>query len=277
MDRENCRENGLLRCATCCLATSGGSDTYSAAYQSASSLLRLRQILSHDPESTSIDAFHALSDHIKEIYEQFSYPGSNISVIPNAVDRRFEVPHQSDFQPPYRLLYVGSLKNHKGVLKLVPLIDRLRSRSGVDFELTIVGEGDLRSSLETEAERRGLLGVIDFRGHVEYEELPEVYAKHDLFVYPGEWDEPFGRVFLEALATGTPTIASDVGAAEEILGEGGFVMGGSVAELTDGIETICTSGQLHALSEAASAETDRFRREAVIDRFTNMYQRIGDR
>jgi glycosyltransferase involved in cell wall biosynthesis len=238
--------------------------------------MSLRYILAQDPESTNIDAFHALSEHVKQTYETFSYPSERISVVPNALDERFLIPHQSSFEEPYRLLYVGYLEEHKGVRKLIEIMQRLHTDHDGEFRLTIAGDGGLRSELESLAEQSSVDEHIDFLDHVEYERLPDLYANHDLFVYPGEWDEPFGRVFLEALATGTPTIASNVGAADEILGSGGIATSGSVTDIADGIEELCTSGELRSLSEAAVSETERFRRDSVINDFVQLYRDIDN-
>lgn len=273
MDREPCTSNGAAKCARCSVATSGGHDEYGRAYRAASRLGYLKLVRDGEERADRVDGYHALSPHIERTYADFGFPRDRITVVPNVLDERFDRPHESGFDEPYDLLYVGSLDEHKGVDRLIPVLARLTSESSADFRLTVVGEGGLRSDLERRAEAAGIAPRVSFAGWVANDELPGVFAAHDLFLYPGRWDEPFGRVFLEALATGTPTVASDVGSVADILGDGGRTTDGSAAGLADAALQLVESGQLPALSAAARRRADEFRSEAVVPRLLDLYER----
>lgn len=278
MDREPCTSNGLAKCTACSLATSGGHDEDGRLYRSASRLGYLKLIRDGERVAGAIDGFHALSPHIEETYADFGFPRERFSVIPNLLDERFVRPHESEFEPPYELLYVGSLGEHKGVDVLVPILDRLRDRSADDYRLTIVGDGGLRSTLERKAAERGLSSDVTFTGWLPNEDLPAVFASHDCFVYPGRWDEPFGRVFLEALATGTPTVASDVGSVAEIVGEGGRTTDGTTDDFVATIRSVLEAADsaddgAAAISAAASEALDRYRAGTVLPQFEALYER----
>jgi len=272
MNDQPCTDNGLLRCTRCSLATSGGSDEYGRLYRSVSRLANLRLISGIEPESVDIDGFQALSTHVKETYEAFGFPGDRIAVVPNIVDESFLVDHRSDFADPYDLLYVGYLQSHKGVDRLPELLDRLRTESDAEFRLTVVGEGERRSAMEGEFERRGLSGAVTFQGYVPNDELPDVYATHDLFVYPGIWDEPFGRVFLEALAAGTPVVGTDVGAVGKIVDGGGVVVDGGTGDLATTVLEIVESGTLDNYSAAAKAAVQAYRSTPIVKQFEGLYE-----
>ena len=94
--------------------------------------------------------------------------------------------------------------------------------------------------------------------YIDNERLPEVYATHDLFVYPGKWDEPFGRVFLEALASGLPVVSSDVGNVWEIIGEGGAVIEGTVDSFVDTIRELAEERHLELLSREAKRSVGEY-------------------
>jgi glycosyltransferase involved in cell wall biosynthesis len=271
MDSHPCQSNGLLKCTRCSLATSGGGDEHSQLYRSLSRLGNLRLITQVSPEDVDVDGFQALSHHVKDTYEAFGYPGDRISVIPNILDEKFLVDHQSDFEEPYKLLYVGYLKKHKGVDRLPEILDRVRDQSGAHIKMSIVGAGGLRNSLETDFNRRDLSDSVKFHGKVPNDDLPKMYATHDLFVYPGVWDEPFGRVFLEALAAGTPIVGSDVGALADIVGEAGVVADSTPEALAHAIIRLLEEKILKSLSKATRVAAAEYDSEAVAQQFEHLY------
>jgi glycosyltransferase involved in cell wall biosynthesis len=265
-----CERNGVARCLKC---------AWNSTEETSESRLRwlisiggnARMIDSQPPERLAIDRYQALSSHVKSTYTGFGFPGDRIQVVPNAVDGRFDVTHRSDFEPPYRLLYVGYLHKHKGVLLLPQVVERLREELRFDVSLSIVGHGPVREQLEESVDGTE---AIDIVGHVPNEELPEVYASHDLFVYPGQWQEPFGRVFLEALATGTPIVATDVGATAEIISAAGRTVSPTVEGVTSGIVEVLSNGCLRDLHDATDSALEPYRPDRVKASLAEMYREL---
>jgi len=273
MDREPCTSNGLAKCTGCSLATSGGHDEDGALYRTASRLGYLKLVREGERVADRLDGYHALSPHIESTYADFGFPAEKLRVIPNMLDARFDVAHTSDFAAPYDLLYVGSLAEHKGVDRLLPVLARLNRDERGPFRLTVVGDGGQRAELERRAEREGVRERVAFTGWLDNADLPAIFAAHDCFVYPGRWDEPFGRVFLEALATGTPVVASDVGSVADIVGPGGVTTDGSVEEFTAAVRSLVDGGRLESTSRAAKRTVDQYRAEAVVPQFLELYER----
>lgn len=89
--------------------------------------------------------------------------------------------------------------------------------------LEIAGEGSLRNSLEQDVGRLGIAGNVSFLGWRE--DLPSVLRSWSIFVLPS-LDEGFGVAALEAMASGLPVVASDVGGLRELMqdGETGFLV-----------------------------------------------------
>jgi glycosyltransferase involved in cell wall biosynthesis len=114
------------------------------------------------------------------------------------------------------LLTVRDLQPRMGIDTLVRALQVLRARR----ELTCVigGQGPLRPHLEGLARDLGLGPAVRFVGHVAEEVLPLHYQAAELFVLPTRVLEGFGLVTIEALACGTPVVATPVGATPEILG-----------------------------------------------------------
>ena len=115
-----------------------------------------------------------------------------------------------------RLITVGRLspeKGHRYLLEAMPTILAHHPTA----TLQIVGDGSLRAALQTHTERLGLTQSVAFLG--SRGDVAELLAKSDLFVFPSLW-EGLGVAVLEALATGLPTVASDIPALREIIDDG---------------------------------------------------------
>jgi glycosyltransferase involved in cell wall biosynthesis len=92
-----------------------------------------------------------------------------------------------------------------------------RGRPGL--RLLIVGDGPLRADLESRAATLGLTGQVIFAGRVDHDVMPEWFRAADLFVLPSEFDNS-PNVVLEAMATGLPVVATDVGGLRQYVRHG---------------------------------------------------------
>ncbi len=117
------------------------------------------------------------------------------------------------------LAFAGRLVPEKGVAVLLDALALLPPHlAGV--RLWIAGDGPLRGLLEDQARRLDLAGRVDFLGHLPREELQRRFASVTIQVVPSVWPEPFGLVTVEAMARGTPVVASAIGAAPELVDDG---------------------------------------------------------
>jgi len=130
-------------------------------------------------------------------------------------DARSQLGFQSDEQV---VLYVGRFDPHKGLETLVRAMAQLQAAEPMKpLRLVIVGgcdpdrlDGQERSRLEALVQELGLAGCTQFVGAVGHDRLPLYYTAADVCVIPSHY-EPFGLVAIEAMACGTPVVASDVG------------------------------------------------------------------
>lgn len=93
----------------------------------------------------------------------------------------------------------------------------LRSHPSRDYVWLVAGDGSLRGSLEAQVERLGLAGCVRLLGFRS--DVHDLMHASDVLVHPAA-AEPFGLVLAEAMALGLPVIASDGGAAPEVVVEG---------------------------------------------------------
>ena len=124
----------------------------------------------------------------------------------------------------HNLLFVGQLKDYKGVAVLLEAIYLLRSE-GHGVNLKIVGTGPEAGNLRKQARLLGLERHVMFLGNVPDHELMGLYASSDSVVLPSvNRREAFGIVLLEAIAAGRNVVASDIPGVNEVASlAGGFL------------------------------------------------------
>jgi glycosyltransferase involved in cell wall biosynthesis len=128
-----------------------------------------------------------------------------VSVVHNGIDCETFEP-VVDEASPHRMLFVGRLKQSKGVTRLLDAFGRLETEA---VTLDIVGEGPLRADLEDRAQTLGVRDDVTFHGRLPNDELPELYARSAVFALPST-REGLPRTVLEAMACGTPVVTSDI-------------------------------------------------------------------
>ncbi len=134
---------------------------------------------------------------------------------------RFDVPMREENRER-TFLFSGSLIERKGVDLLAAAFVRL-AQEVPDVKLRIVGEGELRESLE----RMLVKERVEFAGFKDWSELPAEYARADVLCVPSRYDG-WGLVVPEGLASGLPVIGTDrMGAALEFVesGRNGWLIG----------------------------------------------------
>lgn len=206
-----------------------------------------------------------LSDVMVDHVRAFSdISPDRISVIHNVLeDGEWPAPGQRprEWHTP-RILYVGRLDARKGVEELLHGAAALLRAE--EATLTIVGDGPRRKALQRLAQQAEIGHRVTWLGHRNREDLPPIYAAHDLMVVPSLY-EGFGIVIAEAMAMGTPVLTSD---ACVDLGQPRYPVGniqalaGALAELLadkQRLEDLSNAGQ----ETARSLNSTRFSRQLI--------------
>lgn len=109
------------------------------------------------------------------------------------------------------VLFVGGLDAAHHFKGLPVLFKALEGVLDLPWQLAVVGDGDLRPSLQATAEAGPLAGRVRFLGPLTVDDLPRAYRLADVHAFPStERAEAFGLVALEAAASGVPSVASDL-------------------------------------------------------------------
>ena len=108
-------------------------------------------------------------------------------------------------------IFVGSLFENKGIFNLIKAFTSIKNDN---ISLSICGKGKLEEYVIESAKKDKR---ITYRGMLTKEELQNEWIKNDVLIVPSVWDEPFGRVVIEANQHGLPVIGSNKGGILEIL------------------------------------------------------------
>jgi glycosyltransferase involved in cell wall biosynthesis len=155
--------------------------------------------------------FTAVSESLKEAYVRCGFPRERISVFPVIVDPAYLRPVvAAEDRGGFRPIYIGRLAEHKGVDRLLRAFAAVAADDSTSV-LDIVGDGPARPALEALSHALGVGERVRFGGEVPNAEIPSLLDACDVVVHPGRWSEPFGRVVLEAMARGRPSIVTDRG------------------------------------------------------------------
>jgi glycosyltransferase involved in cell wall biosynthesis len=168
-----------------------------------------------------------------------------------------------------RLLYVGRLDARKGIDTAIQALAQLPPTMSLD----VVGPGDdgERRRLVALADELGVTGRVRFATSAR-SELAARYRAADIFVFPSTWEEPFGLVPVEAMACGTPVIATRRGGSAEFLRDGENCLefpAGDASALARAVVRLAGDAALRRRLVAAGTRTAR---ELTADRLTDVME-----
>jgi glycosyltransferase involved in cell wall biosynthesis len=154
-----------------------------------------------------------------------------------------------------RLLFVGRLHPDKGIHDAVRALAELP-----EMTLTFAGSWDPREerALAALVAELGLEDRVTMRGRLERPELRALYRDSDALLFPGRWNEPWGLVPLEAMASGCPVVATARGGSAEYLVDGDnalVVPAEDPGALAAAVRRLCADAALRDRLRAGGART----------------------
>jgi glycosyltransferase involved in cell wall biosynthesis len=222
-----------------------------------------------------------------DIMRFFGTDPSRIDVIYNAFDDRFGIePNEEDVvrvRERYQLhdefvLYAGNVKPHKNLDRLIEAFHLVRSRGLDNLKLVMIGDDISKyASLRRAVHRHQLHKYVRFLGYLPEETLAVMYRLAGVFVFPSLY-EGFGLPPLEAMASGTPVVTSNVSSLPEVAGDAAVLVDpydpGAIAE---GIHRVLTDVDLRrALRARGMARARQFSWETSVRRVREIYGEIAD-
>jgi len=233
-----------------------------------------------------------LNPEMRSAFEERGVPSERLTVVPNGVDLdRFDdldssnherVRREYDLLGDQVVLFVGTITPRKGIADLVEAVAQIDGSDALDdAQFVLVGRTDLEAKyvdrIRSAVEENGLEDEITFTGFISNEDLLTLYDLADLFVLPS-YEEGSSVAVTEAIASGTPVVATDIGGTAQQIVEGthGYLVPpGSPGELGERMEYVLTHPQKHRdMKRAVRDRADEFSWERITDRITDTYRRL---
>jgi glycosyltransferase involved in cell wall biosynthesis len=195
--------------------------------------------------------------------------------LPNVLDARFSLRSRRREDGGIRAINVASLHEKKGHSYL---LDALASMRDPRITVDLVGDGPLRGELEKRVTDLGLEQVVRFHGFATHERVAELLGGSDLLVLPSlRENQPL--VVAEAMASGLPTVGTDVGGVAEMLeGGAGVVIPPADSEaLARAIAAVAGGLDHYDPAVLAKLAEDRYGPESVARRWTETYRELVER
>jgi glycosyltransferase involved in cell wall biosynthesis len=211
-----------------------------------------------------------------------------IDVIYNAYDERFGVePREEDVvrvRERYQLhdefvLYAGNVKPHKNLARLIESFDLVRKRGLDQLKLVLIGDDISRySALRRAVHKHQLHKYVRFLGYLPEETLAVMYRLAGVFVFPSLY-EGFGLPPLEAMASGTPVVTSNLSSLPEVAGDAAVLVDPyDPNAIADGIYRVLTDVALRReLRRKGLARAAQFSWEQSVRRVREIYSEVGER
>lgn len=195
-------------------------------------------------------------------------------IIPNFIDEESFQPHTRT-DKPFVFLTLCTMNEQKGVRCLLQAI-RYWSPAGREVRFLIAGDGPELESFKEEANQLGIAALICWLGHVKREDVPSLFTQANVFVLPS-YLETFGVVYLEAIASGLPVVATRCGGPESIVNEinGLLVDVGDARELSGALQSIFLNYASFHQEDIRRDFEARFSKENAIKKLADFYEGVA--
>ena len=223
----------------------------------------------------------------KDIIRFFGTDPSKIDVIYNAYDERFGIEPHADavarVRERYQLqdqfvLYAGNVKPHKNLERLIEAFHLVRDRGLPHLKLVMIGDDISKyASLRRTLHQHRLHKYVRFLGYMPEDTLAAMYRLASVFVFPSLY-EGFGLPPLEAMASGTPVVTSNVSSLPEVAGDAAVLVNPYDPDaIAQGIYRVLTDGQLQVdLRRRGLARAGQFSWEASVRRVRQIYGEVAN-
>ena len=209
-----------------------------------------------------------------------------VDVIYNAIDDRFsqppDEPQRTRVRERYQLrdrflLYAGNVKPHKNLERLIDAFARLRQSGFNEITLLITGSEISRyATLRRAVHRYNLHQHVRFLGYLSTDTLATLYHLADAFVFPSLY-EGFGLPPLEAMASGTPVLTSNVSSLPEVVDDAALLVDPYDPEsIADGMRQILSDDSMRErLVRRGRARAASFSWEESVKRVLTVYRQVA--
>jgi glycosyltransferase involved in cell wall biosynthesis len=218
------------------------------------------------------------SAYLRELTLSWGVDSRRVSVLPNpapqlpALRSRDELRRSFGANGP-TLAFAGRLTAQKSLRVALEAVDAVE-----DVTLLIAGEGDQQAALERDVAELGLTERVEFLGALPRERVVELFAAADASILSSTW-ENFPHTVVEALAVGTPVIATATGGVGEVVqdGENGLLVPlGDSKALGDAVRRYFGDEELRRrLRARAAPSVERYSQEHIFAELEQTLERVA--
>ena len=224
----------------------------------------------------------------RDILHFFNVLPEKIVVVYNAIDEHFWLTPPEDevarVRERYQLdhqfvLYVGNIKPHKNLVRLIEAFDELRHTGFDELKLLIIGDEISKlPALRRAVHRHKLHKHVRFLGYVSDSTLRVLYRLAAMFVFPSLY-EGFGLPPLEAMASGTPVVTSNQSSLPEVTGDAAVLVDPyDVNSIVEGMRRVLTDSELaDDLRRRGPERAREFSWARSVEMTRQVYAQVGTR
>jgi len=221
----------------------------------------------------------------RDILQLFNVSPEKVVVVYNAIDEHFSTEpsaeHVARVRERYQLdhkfvLYVGNIKPHKNLVRLIEAFSRLRQDHD-DLKLLIIGDEISKlPALRRAVHSHKLHKHVRFLGYLKDDTLTVLYRLASVFVFPSLY-EGFGLPPLEAMASGTPVVTSNLSSLPEVTGDAAVLVDPyDVDSIVSGVRSVLDDPALaEDLRRKGFKRSREFSWERSVEQTLRVYRDVG--
>ncbi len=222
-----------------------------------------------------------VSGFLRDTMRHYLGEGLRVDVIPNGVDGDVFTPEASSAgRCPDQIAYVGLINFNKGIDVLLHAMRRVAAQNE-QARLVLVGGSYYRNTRLQEEQLKklsrelGLDGRVEFAGRKSPEEVARFMRESAVLVLPSQ-AETFGAVLVEALASGTPVVATASGGPQEIVTDdvGRLVPIDDAEALADALLDVLANRVRYEPERLRAHALDRYSWSAIANQYLTMYREV---
>lgn len=207
---------------------------------------------------TSKENFDQLKSKFKN---KSTYIYNGIENLEGQIDKNFDI---------LNLITVGTLNGRKAQDLILKALKNINDKS---ITLSLVGDGEKREEFYRYAKENSMLSQVEFLG--SRDDVDNILKSHNLFIMSSK-DEGLPISIIEAMRSGLPIIATDVGGIKELINGNGLLVEPTVDSITSAIEHVKNNKRLLISMSERSYEIflDKFEVCEMIDRYSNLVKEV---
>lgn len=222
------------------------------------------------------DAIGVLSSEERGDFVELGFDAQKVYEVSNVVELETSSVESNPREGAVSLLFVSRLVETKGLLETIQAVSILRD-DGVAFELTVVGDGDIRNTAEALVQDLGLTKQVVFTGYIPESEVASAMATADVFVFPTRHAEGLPIALYKAAIAGLPIVTTSIRSAKDrmVNGKNCLFCEPEPSDIADKIKRLIYDAELRQMmSENNKKYREIFSRDRVASEYGAIYSEL---